>query len=101
MFYNMENCIVNILRIHALDGGGIEKNGEGEEGRNKAPTIMLNKNKMPAKAFTPPAKMKMITRPGRAVTRAFIGGVVYSLISVLPNEFLFKSVIIRVLSKAF
>ena len=43
----------------------------------------------------------MITRPGRAVTRAFIGGVVYSLISVLPNEFLFKSVIIKVPSKAF
>ena len=58
-------------------------------------------NKTPAKAFTPPAKTKMITRPGRAVTRAFIGGVVYSLISFLPNEFLFKSVIIRVPSKAF
>ena len=58
-------------------------------------------NKTPAKAFTPPAKTKMITRPGRAVTRAFIGGVVYSLISVLPNEFLFKSVIITVPSKAF
>ena len=48
-------------------------------------------NKTPAKAFTPPAKTKMITRPGRAVTRAFIGGVVYSLIFVLP----------RVPSKAF
>ena len=33
--------------------------------------------------------------------RAFIGSVVYSLISVLPNEFLFKSVIIRVPSKVF
>ena len=52
------------------------------------------KNKTPAKAFTAPAKTKMITRPGRAVTRVFFGGVVYSLISVLPNEFLFKSVII-------
>ena len=30
-----------------------------------------------AKAFTPLAKTKMITRSGRAVTRAFIGGVVY------------------------
>ena len=38
-------------------------------------------NKTPAKAFTPPAKTKMGTRPGRAVTRAFIGGGVYSLIS--------------------
>ena len=46
-----------------------------------------------AKAFTPLAKTKMITRPGpgRAETRAFVGGVVYSLISVLPNEFLFKA----------
>ena len=42
-------------------------------------------NKTPAKAFTPPAETKMGTRPGRAVTRAFIGGGVYSLISVLPN----------------
>ena len=58
-------------------------------------------NKTPAEAFTPPAKTKMGTRPGRAVTRAFIGGGVYSLISVLPNEFLFKSVIIRIPSKAF
>ena len=58
-------------------------------------------NKMPAKAFTLPAKMKMIARPGRAVTRVFIWGVVYSLISVLPDKFLFKSVIIRVPSKAF
>ena len=57
--------------------------------------------KTPAKAFTPPAKTKMGTRPGRAVTRAFIGGGVYSLISVLPNELLFKSVIIRIPSKAF
>ena len=56
---------------------------------------------MPAKAFTLLAKMKMMTRPGRAVTRAFIGGVVYLLISVLPNESLFKSVIIRVPIKAF
>ena len=62
---------------------------------------IFNRNKTPAKAFTPPAKTKMIARPGRAVTRAFIGGVVYSLISVLPNEFLFKSVIIRVPLKAF
>ena len=45
----------------------------------------LRLNKMPAKAFTPPAKTKMGTRPGRAVTREFIGGGVYSLISVLPN----------------
>ena len=58
-------------------------------------------NKTPAKAFTPPAKTKMITRPGRAVTRTFIGGGVCSFISVLPNEFLFKSVIIRVPSNAF
>ena len=37
-----------------------------------------------------------------AVTTVFIGGGwVYSLISVLPNELLFKSVIIRVPSKAF
>ena len=43
----------------------------------------------------------MRTKPGRAVTRAFIGGGVYSLISVLPNEFLFKSVIIRVPFNAF
>ena len=63
--------------------------------------LTLYNNKTPAKAFTPPAKTKMITRPGRAVTTAFIGGVVYSLIFVLPNEFLFKSVIIRVPSKAF
>ena len=34
-------------------------------------------NKTPAKAFTPPAEMKMGTRPGRAVTREFIGGVGY------------------------
>ena len=60
-----------------------------------------NINKTPAIAFTPPAKTKIITRPDWAVTRAFIGGEVYSLISVLPNEFLFKSVIIRVTSKAF
>ena len=37
----------------------------------------------------------------KAVTRAFIGGGLYSLISVLPNELLFKSVIIRAPSKAF
>ena len=43
----------------------------------------------------------MGTRPGRAVTREFIGGGVHPLISVLPNELLFKSVIIRVPSKAF
>ena len=42
-------------------------------------------NKMPAKAFTPPAETKMGTRPGRVVTREFIGDGVYSLISVLPN----------------
>ena len=36
----------------------------------------------------------------KAVTRAFIGGGVYSLISVLPNELLFKSVIIGIPSKA-
>ena len=42
-------------------------------------------NKTPAKAFTPPAETKMGTRPGRAVTREFIGGGVYSFISVLPN----------------
>ena len=42
-------------------------------------------NKTPAKAFTPPAEPKMGTRPGRAVTREFIEGGVYSLISVLPN----------------
>ena len=48
-------------------------------------THNLHYNKTPAKAFTPPAKTKMITRPGRAVTRAFIGGVVYSLISILPK----------------
>ena len=42
-------------------------------------------NRTPAKAFTPPAETKMGTRPDRAVTRAFIGGGVYSLISVLPN----------------
>ena len=58
-------------------------------------------NKTPAKAFTPPTKTKMGTRPGRAVTREFIGGEVYSLISVLPNKFLFKSISIRVPSKAF
>ena len=58
--------------------------------------VNIKLNKAPAKVLTPPAKMKMITRPGRAVTTAFIGGVVYSLLSVLPNEFLFKSVIIRV-----
>ena len=63
-------------------------------------SVLLN-NETPAKAFTPPAKTKMGTRPGRAVTRAVIGGGVYSLISVLPNEFLFKSVIIRIPSKAF
>ena len=51
--------------------------------------------------FTPLAETKMSTRPGRAITREFIGGGVYSLISVLPNKFLFKSVIIRVPSKAF
>ena len=62
---------------------------------------VLQLNKTPAKAFTPPAKTKMTTRPGRAATTAFIKGVVYSLISVLPNEFFFKSVIIRVPSKAF
>ena len=33
-----------------------------------------NKNKMPAKAFTPPAETKMGTRPDKAVTREFIGG---------------------------
>ena len=64
-------------------------------------SLSLLLNKTPAKAFTPPAKTKMGTRPGRAVTKAFIGGGVYSLISVLPNEFLFKSVIIRIPSKAF
>ena len=63
-------------------------------------------NKTPAKAFTPPAKCEnendhKARNSGRAVTRAFIGGGVYSLIFVLPNEFLFKSVIIRVPSKAF
>ena len=43
-------------------------------------------NKTPAKAFiTPPAEPKIGTRPGRAVTREFIEGGVYSLISVLPN----------------
>ena len=42
-------------------------------------------NKTPAKAFTPPAETKMGTRPGRAVAREFIGGGVYSPISVLPN----------------
>ena len=42
-------------------------------------------NKTPAEAFTPPAKTKMGTRPDRAVTREFIGGGVYSLISVLLN----------------
>ena len=45
------------------------------------------------------------TRAFIAVTRAFIGGGggggKYPLISVLPNELLFKSVIIRVSSKAF
>ena len=35
------------------------------------------KYKTPAKAFTPPAKTKMGTRPGRAVTGGFIGGGVY------------------------
>ena len=54
-----------------------------------------------SKAFTPPAETKMGTRPGRAVTREFIGGGVHSLVSVLPNKSLFKSVIIRVHSKAF
>ena len=58
-------------------------------------------NKTPAKAFSPPAKTKIGTRPGRAVTREFIGGEEYSLISILPYEFFFKSVIIRVPSKAF
>ena len=43
------------------------------------------KEKTPAKAFTLPAETKMGTRPGRAVTREFIGGGVYSLISVVPN----------------
>ena len=46
--------------------------------------IFMN-NKTPAKAFTPPAETKMGTRPGRVVAREFIGGGVYSLISVLPN----------------
>ena len=45
----------------------------------------FRKNKTPAEAFTPPAETKMGTRPGRAVTREFIGGGVYSLISVLPS----------------
>ena len=45
----------------------------------------LCSNKTPAKALTPPAETKMGTRPGRAVTREFIGSGVYSLISVLPN----------------
>ena len=48
-------------------------------------TYFIRTNKTPAKAFTPAAETKMGTRPGRAVTRAFIGGGVYSLISVLPN----------------
>ena len=47
--------------------------------------MLLFYNKTPAKAFTPPAETKMGTRPGRAVTREFIGSGVYSLISVLPN----------------
>ena len=44
-------------------------------------------NKMPAKAFTPPSKTKMIIRPGRAVTRTFAGGVVYQnqCLSDLPG----------------
>ena len=63
----------------------------------KIQMLRLKTNKTPAKAFTLPAKMKMGTRP----SRAGIGGGVHSLISVLPNEFLFKSVIIRVPSKAF
>ena len=46
---------------------------------------MLFLNKTPAKAFTPPGETKMGTRPGRAVMKQFIGGGVYSLISVLPN----------------
>ena len=57
------------------------------------------KNKTPAKAFTPPGCQN--ENGHKAVTRAFIGGGVYSLISVLPNELLFKSVIIRIPSKAF
>ena len=63
--------------------------------------VIFVPNKTPAKAFTPPAETKMGIRPGTPVTTAFIGVGVYSLISVLPNEFLFKSVIIRVPSKAF
>ena len=60
---------------------------------------LLFVNKTLAKAFTPPAKTKMITRPGRAVTSAFIGGVVDYFCSV--QRIPFKSVIIRVPSKAF
>ena len=48
-------------------------------------SVLFLCNKTPAKAFTPPAETKMGTRPGRAVFREFIGGGVYSLISVLPN----------------
>ena len=51
--------------------------------RTKGLELLINKT--PAKALTPPAEPKMGTRPGRAVTREFIEGGVYSLISVLPN----------------
>ena len=46
-------------------------------------------NKTPAKAFTPPAETKMGTRPGRAVTRKFIGGGCIHLFLFCPtNSFL-------------
>ena len=46
--------------------------------RTKASKELIIFNETPAKAFTSPAKTKMITRQGRAVTRAFIGGVVFN-----------------------
>ena len=56
-----------------------------EKGSIPSLILLPNNNKTPAKAFTPPAQTKLGTRPGRAVTREFIGGGVYSLVSVLPN----------------
>ena len=54
-------------------------------------------NKTPAKAFTPPAKTKMGTRPGRVVIREFIGGGVYSLISLIVH--MLKTFIVHMLNK--
>ena len=55
----------------------------------------------PAKAFTPPAESKMGTKPGRAVTREFIEGGVYSLISVLPNNSFLNQLLLGYLPRHF